>query len=96
MPNHDDRDEMNDLPWEVQEALEDPEGPQECDLLATDDEVDTVPCPNCGAEIPEMADHCPRCSEWVVQGGDRPMSNRTLLIAAVVFLALLLIVYLTL
>jgi len=96
MPNHDDRDEINDLPWEAQEALEDPEGPQECDLLAPDDEVDTVPCPNCGAEISDIADHCPHCGEWVVLGVDSPLSNRTLLIAAVVFLALLLVVYLTL
>lgn len=29
----------------------------------------TVPCPACGREIPDFADRCPSCGNWVMQGG---------------------------
>lgn len=47
---------------------EDRDLPQERDLVEQDDdETATVPCPHCRAEIPDFADRCPYCGEWVVQ-----------------------------
>lgn len=31
---------------------------------------DTLPCPDCGAEIYPDLDHCPRCGHWLT-GADR-------------------------
>ena len=35
---------------------------------ADDEPVDTVPCSNCGAEVYEDAEQCPRCGEWIPHG----------------------------
>lgn len=54
--------------WE-EETID--EGPQDIDLEAYGEDVDetvTAPCPVCGREIPEFADRCPYCENWVVQG----------------------------
>ncbi len=34
-----------------------------------DESSETLPCPNCGAEIYEDAEHCPRCGEYVTLRG---------------------------
>jgi len=33
-----------------------------------DDVAETVPCPNCGAEIYEEAERCPECGDYVTFG----------------------------
>ena len=33
-----------------------------------DEPVDTVPCGNCGADVYEDAEQCPRCGEWITHG----------------------------
>lgn len=33
-----------------------------------DEPVDTVPCSNCGADVYEDAEQCPRCGEWITHG----------------------------
>jgi len=74
-----------------QDALDDPEGPQACDLddAATDE---LVPCPHCGREISELAEQCPHCGDWIVQAV-RPARGRRLLalVAALLLLSLLLL-----
>ena len=32
-----------------------------------DDESDTLPCPACGAEVYEDAEHCPECGTFITQ-----------------------------
>lgn len=34
-----------------------------------DDEAETIPCPACGEEVYEDADHCPYCGEYIVHSG---------------------------
>ncbi len=67
----------------------DPEGPQEIDLVAGDDEAETVACPHCGTDVYEDADRCPHCGEWIAAGGGG--STWPLWVAGV---ALVLILYL--
>ena len=57
-----------------EETLED-EGPQETDLrdLSDEGEVDTVPCPICGAEVYEDAQRCPHCGGYIT--GDLPQRS---------------------
>jgi hypothetical protein len=79
------------------EFEEDPEGPQESDLAGQDDdEMATVPCPCCGEPIPEIADRCPYCGDWVVAGGARGRPARGAAFAVVVALAVLVLLYLLL
>jgi len=83
MPGHFDEPEFD-------ESEDDPEGPQECDLAKDDDddETPTVPCPSCRRPIPDFADRCPYCGEWVVQGAGASGSRRPwLIIAALLALA---------
>ncbi|NLG44426.1 MAG: zinc ribbon domain-containing protein [Phycisphaerae bacterium] len=85
--------EQEELDWEAREALDDPEGPQECDLLAQGDpdEPDTVECPNCGEDILEDADQCPHCHQWVIQGGQTDAQSHGfvfILIAALILVVL--------
>jgi hypothetical protein len=81
-----------DADWEEGEA--DPEGPQAADLVDEEAQgIATVPCPQCDRPIPDFADRCPYCGEWVVQGGKPGLSARGVLfiiIAVLVILALLL------
>ena len=96
MPPPDDHheEESADFSWDAQEALDDPDGPQECDLVGhDDDDTETEPCPNCGEEIAEYAERCPYCGEWVVTGGSTGLSNRGLVFAAVVFALILIVFY---
>jgi hypothetical protein len=89
-------DEVEDADWDAREALEDPDGPQECDLAGQSDadETDTVPCPNCGKEIAEDADKCPHCGEWVVQGGDAGAgSSHGVVFMMVAILVLIILAY---
>ncbi len=86
------RDEHVPDEEEWDDGLDDPEAPQECDLVDQDsDETDTVPCPRCGREIPDDADRCPYCTDWVVQGGDT--SHRSVMYLVVAVLALLCFVW---
>lgn len=53
------------------------------------DDADTVPCPECGAEIYADLDHCPQCGRWFTDADRRGhesglfASYRVRLIAAV-------------
>jgi hypothetical protein len=63
MPRYD--DEHDERGW----GDDEPEGPQERDLGADeDDETETVPCPNCRRAIAEFAERCPHCGDWVTPG----------------------------
>ena len=86
-PVHDDDEGLS---WEAREALDDPEGPQAGDL-DDEEETPTVPCPSCGEEIPDFADRCPYCGDWVVQGGGR--SARSLLFIAVAVLLIVALLF---
>ncbi|MCK4342774.1 MAG: hypothetical protein KAY37_13735 [Phycisphaerae bacterium] len=69
MPGRFDQDDLYDEAWEI----DDPEGPQECDLIDDDDdETPAVPCPNCRRPVPDFADRCPYCGEWIVQSTGVP------------------------
>lgn len=93
VPPHDENG-IDDLSWEAREALEDPEGPQPCDLVAEDDdETPTVPCPACGEAIPDFADRCPYCGEWVVQGGAPGRSGRGVAFVVIVLLLIVALLY---
>ena len=89
-PNHND---LDDLSWEAREALEDPDGPQACDLTGQDDETETVACPSCGESVPEFADRCHHCGDWIIPQGQKSVSNHNLLFVAVVFLLVLVLLY---
>ena len=93
MDEHDD-EQLDDLPPEAREALEDPEGPQARDLVDTGDgQTDTSPCPSCGRQIADLAERCPYCGDWVVRGQRGPASSRTLLFVAVVILLVIALLY---
>ena len=63
---------------------EDPEGPQACDFGDEDDETPTVPCPGCHRPIPDFADRCPYCGDWVVQtAGEPSRRNRWFVIVVI-------------
>lgn len=80
--------------WHEQNALDDPDGPQACDLThQDDDETATVPCPHCGEDVADFADRCPYCGDWIVPGGQAGVSSRGLIFAAVVVLAILALLY---
>ncbi len=87
--------ENEELDWEAREALEDPDGPQACDLegQSDEDETETAPCPKCGREIAEDADQCPGCGEWVVRGGESGGGGHGVVIMIVGVLVLLGLVY---
>ena len=42
-----------------------------------DDQTDTIPCPECGAEVYEDADQCPACGHYIVHD-TRAWSGRSL------------------
>ncbi len=37
---------------------------------------DTVVCPNCGADVYEDAEQCPRCGEWITDS-THPLAGRS-------------------
>ncbi len=53
------------------------------------DDSDTVPCPECGAEIYADLDHCPQCGCWLTDADGRSLetglfaSHRVRLVAAI-------------
>ncbi|MGD8451780.1 MAG: zinc ribbon domain-containing protein [Phycisphaerae bacterium] len=82
---------------EYEEDGYDPEEPDGADL-DDDDETVTVPCPHCGEEIPETADRCPYCGDWVVQGGEHGAVSRgpayvVLLVACILLIVALLLLW---
>jgi hypothetical protein len=34
-------------------------------------EEDTIPCPECGGEVAEIADRCPSCGYWLTEADRR-------------------------
>lgn len=62
MPRQD--PDFDEHEWEA----DDPEGPQERDLVDDDEGTETVPCPSCRREIAEFAERCPHCGDWVTPG----------------------------
>ena len=51
----------------------DPDAPQARDVTdEDDDETPTVPCPSCRRPVPDFADRCPYCGDWIVQGVHMP------------------------
>jgi hypothetical protein len=72
---------------------DDPDAPQARDLRGEDDdETPTVPCPNCRRAVPDFADRCPYCGDWIVQGTGAPARTKpwfiiALIIALTVFVA---------
>lgn len=66
-----DRDEYE--AWD--DAADETAAEDEAPWSEADDDNDdtvTVPCPECGREIPDFADRCPYCGNWVLQGGAPP------------------------
>jgi predicted nucleic acid-binding Zn ribbon protein len=49
---------MPDTDWDIAEGL-DPEGPSAADLDRFGDEL--VTCPNCGSQIYDQSEICPKC-----------------------------------
>ncbi len=37
--------------------------------------MEGLQCPSCGAEVPEGAQRCPSCSEWLAEGGPASEPN---------------------
>ena len=94
---------MNDRPWnddsdDADDFDVDPEEPQECDLEDEgdcEDAYDVEPCPNCGKDVSELAERCPYCGEWIVQGPAK-ISPRSLAFMVLGVFLILLIILLTL
>ena len=40
-----------------------------------DDVADVVNCPNCGSEVHELADCCPKCGEFIIDES-RPLQGK--------------------
>lgn len=77
-------------PWR-DDCEDDLEAPQEADLRdPDDDETTTLPCPHCGGEVAELADRCPNCGDWIVQG--QPRRRRPGLLLVVIGLLILVVV----
>lgn len=58
----------------------------------SDDQVDTISCPNCRVEIYDEAEQCPHCGEYVSVGtnpfASKPAWVRWLFFLIIVFLIL--------
>jgi DNA-directed RNA polymerase subunit RPC12/RpoP len=90
-PREDDSDAQA---WPDDDAAADPEGPQAGDLTDQEkEETPTVPCPNCGHDVPDFADRCPYCGDWIVQGGAARPSPGTLIVAIVAVLLILALLF---
>jgi hypothetical protein len=88
MPAHSDQPDEFEPPWDD----EDRDAPQERDLTDSDDETPTVPCPSCRREIPDCADRCPYCGDWVVQSSGTPARHRLGFVLLVLIAILLILV----
>lgn len=84
MPNRDWRDDEED--WSETGSAYDSD---DVDFDGDDpDSDDTIPCPDCGADIYADLDHCPRCGHWLtdadrdVRGTGLFATRRVRLIAA--------------
>jgi len=55
--------------------LRDEEFPDDEDNYDSD-EVDTIPCPECGADVYEEAEQCPACG-WYITSSSNPLSGRS-------------------
>ena len=87
MPGRYDQSDSYD-DWDV----DDPDGPQECDLAGEDDEdTPTVPCPHCRRPVPDFADRCPYCGDWIVQTSGPPTRRGVWFVVIAVLLALMLL-----
>jgi hypothetical protein len=88
MPGRFDPADSHDAGWEE----EDPDAPQERDLTDDDeDETPTVPCPHCRREVPDFADRCPYCGDWIVQSSCAPARRRVWFIVIVLIVVLLIL-----
>jgi hypothetical protein len=81
MPRHDEQYDAAEEEWDEEDA----ELPQDED----DDETPTVPCPHCHQPVPDFADRCPYCGDWIVQSAGPP--GRRPWFVALVILALLIV-----
>lgn len=77
--------------FEYDEAWEedDPDAPQARDLTdENDDETPTIPCPNCRRPVPDFADRCPYCGDWIVQSaGTSSRRNPWFIVTLIIALA---------
>jgi hypothetical protein len=90
MPGRFDQPEPYDEEWDSGDL----EAPQQRDLTDEDeDETPTVPCPSCGRPIPDFADRCHHCGDWVVQTAGPPARTRPWFIAAVLIALLSILVW---
>ncbi len=55
-------DELND--WEYPDEDE-------------DDQSETYPCPDCGADVYEDAEQCPVCGQYIIPGGRNLWAGRS-------------------
>jgi|YNPNPStandDraft_1061719.scaffolds.fasta_scaffold274715_2 hypothetical protein len=63
--------------------------PQERDLVDEDeDETPTVPCPSCRRPVPDFADKCPYCGDWIVQSSGEPARRNAWFVVLVVLVVL--------
>ncbi len=58
----------------------------------SDDEIPTVPCPYCKAEILEDAERCPRCENYI-SAEDAPTSGKPLWIWVLLILGTLAMIF---
>ena len=87
MPGRYEQHDASEEEWDE----EDSEAPQEDDLTDdADDETLTVPCPHCRQPVPDFADRCPYCGDWIVQSAGPSGRHRPWFIALVI-LALLIV-----
>lgn len=61
--------------WTPEDDERDLPQPIDLDDDAYDDEVDTMECPGCGAEVYEGTPRCPECGQWLF-GADSPAARR--------------------
>ena len=74
-----DPDEFDAESWDAG----DPDGPQARDISnGDDDETPTVPCPSCRRPVPDFAEKCPYCGDWIVPSAGRPARHSTWFAAA--------------
>lgn len=59
---------------EPDDQLHDWEYPEEDE---GDEVSETIPCPNCGADVYEDAEQCPVCGEFILPGAGRLWAGRS-------------------